>query len=71
MSLHHSATKGDGLPFAGLGFDLTPIRLRAYFIRFHLVGRPRPRVRMRANTLVFAPFGYRLLVRLGREIRGR
>ncbi len=71
MSLLHPASKGDRLPFAGLGFDLTPVCLRAQTVRFLFVVRPRPRIRMRADALVRPIFGYRLQVLHGREIRGR
>ncbi|MFV0422431.1 hypothetical protein [Oleidesulfovibrio sp.] len=61
----------EGVPFAGLGHSLTPVRLRArLLVPVFAVLRcqttqsehwPEPQ----------RPAGFRLLVRLGREIRGR
>jgi len=59
------------LPFAGLGLDLTPVRRRAGLLTLRRVPPGRP---LRAGAPDIAapqPAGYRLLVRLSREIRGR
>ncbi len=61
------------VPFAGLGFDLSPLEARAALL--DLVPEALPRCAPPAQTglpeMVPAPAGYRLLVRLSRETRGR
>lgn len=60
-----------GIPFAGLGFDLSPVRFRAMLmvprrVRFHGTRKTvRPPATLPAST------GYALLLELSREIRGR
>lgn len=59
------------LPFAGLGFDLAPVRRRA--ARLTLT-RLRPDERRTPDTrppVPARPSGYGLQVLLGRETRGR
>ena len=57
----------DQLPFAGLGFDLTPV-----FVRRVTFAIPPQRYRLALRRWEPAPIpaGIRLQVRLSREIRG-
>lgn len=67
----NTARKGSSpLPFAGLGFDLSPVRTRAFEIR--MVFSSDDSVHFSCGIQNIAPLsGYRLQVRLGTEIRGR
>jgi hypothetical protein len=58
-----------GLPFGGLGFDLEPVRAGAgVAVRARRAQRD---VVVDDSAEAWRPAGYALLIRLGREIRGR
>lgn len=59
------------LPFSGLGFFLEPTRERAEALRLVPVRVLEMGVSCPNEPALVLPAGYELLVRLGREIRGR
>ncbi|MFW5721654.1 MAG: hypothetical protein ACOCWT_00010 [Desulfohalobiaceae bacterium] len=59
------------MPFDGLGFELAAVRERAVLLVLKRVLRDDPARLMPELPLCARPFGYGLMTRLGREIRGR
>jgi hypothetical protein len=59
------------LPFAGLGFDLGPVRALAGACLAVRTRRAEIEVMANSSAEAWRPAGYALLIRLGREIRGR
>jgi len=58
-------------PFAGLGFDLAPVRAVALRMTVHRGGPPQRLARLTPVAPVSGRWGYALLLSLSREIRGR
>lgn len=58
-------------PFAGLGFDLAPVRVVALRMTVQRGGPPRSPVRDAPAAPAPGRWGYGLLLSLSREIRGR
>lgn len=58
-------------PFAGLGFDLAPVRVVALRMTVHRGAPSRNPVRRAPVAQVPGRWGYGLLLSLSREIRGR
>lgn len=58
-------------PFAGLGFDLAPVRVVALRMTVHRGGPPRRPARPAPVAPAPGRWGYGLLLSLSREIRGR
>ncbi|NMC50143.1 MAG: hypothetical protein GYA47_12080 [Desulfovibrio sp.] len=58
------------LPFAGLGFDLGAVRLRAESMSFSRRGRAGTDVPRAKTPVTWLAAGYALQLRLGRETRG-
>lgn len=58
-------------PFSGLGFDLAPVRGVALRMTVHRGGPPRSPARPAPVAPAPGRWGYRLLLVLSREIRGR
>jgi len=58
-------------PFAGLGFDLAPVRAVALRMTVHRGGPPQRSARQAPAAPAPGRWGYALLLSLSREIRGR
>lgn len=58
------------LPFAGLGFDLAPLLSRARLMIWRRVPHVLPQIQARPMPYTPKAYGYGLMLRLSREIRG-
>jgi hypothetical protein len=65
------AVFSSAMPFAGLGFDLAPVRVEALRMTVHRGGPPQRPERYAPAAPAPGRWGYGLLLSLSREIRGR
>jgi hypothetical protein len=63
-------TCSSALPFSGLGFDLAPVSFKARLMIWRRMPHTPGRVSEKPAYPAPAAYGYELLVRLSREIRG-
>jgi hypothetical protein len=70
---HHktAATVNQNLPFAGLGFETGTVQTAAQAMVFRYCFLSKAEPCLACLDIVSQPSGYKLLVTLGREIRGR
>lgn len=70
---HHktAATVNQNLPFAGLGFDTDTVQTAAQVMVTRYCSCSSTEPCLSSLDFVPQPSGYKLLVTLGREIRGR